>query len=486
MRAGKENGLLLPSTNGSAGQILISQANGNVVWSTLNAVTTDTTQTVTGAKTFSAASTSFGAASAPAKLTTAGTQLVFEQTGSASGGTRLTILNETGQNGAMFEQLGSNDLIDFIFKTPSGQGNVRYERRTASILDSSNTTFEFQIGDPAAAQLLVGNTSVTVKSGINLKVGTNVVYHAGNIPGDAGDMVFNSGTGLGNAQFAQVENGYLRVLTGLPTVSASGGVAIGAKDLGGRIMPAFVGPAGLDVTVQPHIGRNKVTMMMPIVAATAPSLWGLAAQTVVGTATARTPASGSVLAGTRRVSYISSTTAGTFAGYRNPSLQWWRGNQAGAGGFHYIHSFGISDSTTISTKRMFVGLVGTTNAFTNVEVNTLTNIIGVCKLAGSTNLFMVNNDGSGTAVTTDLGSNYPGTGTMLMYTLTLFAAPNSSTIGWRMDRQDIAGITPIVGTFSSDIPASTTFLTSNAWVCNNSLAVSAGLDLVNFYVETDN
>lgn len=484
MRAGKENGLLLPSTNGTAGQFLISQANGNVVWSTLNAVTVDTTQTVTGAKTFSAATTNFGAAAAPAKLATAGTQLVFEQTGSAMGGTRLSILNETGQNGAMFEQLGTNDLVDFIFKTPSGQGNVRYERRAASFLDTQNLTYEFQIGTPTTPALVAGDVVTRVAG--TLKVGTNTVYHQGNIPGKAGDVVYNGGTGLSNAQYAQIENGYLRLLTGLPTVSAAGGVAIGAKDLGGRIMPAFVGPTGLDVTVQPHIGRNKVTMMMPIVNSTTPSLWGLAAQTVLGTATARTPATGSVLSGTRRVSYLSSATAGTLAGYRNPTLQWWRGNLAGAGGFHFTHSFGISDSATISTKRMFVGLIGSTNAPTNVEPTSLTNLIGICKLSTSSNLFIINNDGSGTATATDLGSNFPGTGTTLMYTLTLFTAPNSSTIGWRVDRQDIAGIAPVIGTFSTDIPATTTFLTSSAWVSNNSLAVSAGLDLINFYVETDN
>lgn len=90
MRAGKENGLLLPSTNGTAGQFLISQANGNVVWSTVNAVTTDTTQTITGAKTFSNANLYVGAAGSGNTITGLGNSLSLTQTGGTYGPVKLS------------------------------------------------------------------------------------------------------------------------------------------------------------------------------------------------------------------------------------------------------------------------------------------------------------------------------------------------------------------------------------------------------------
>lgn len=335
-------------------------------------------------------------------------------------------------------------------------------------------------------QILVNNGSgVLVWSDVLSTVGTNTVYHSGNIPGQAGDLIFNGGSGLSNAAFASIENGYLRLETGLPNAAqAAGGMILGTKDLGSRVMPAGVGVYGLDYTIQPHIGRNKTSMMMPIAGATAPSLWSMASQTVVGTATARTPAAGSLLAATRRISFVTNTVTASLAGHRNGTLQWWRGNLAGAGGFHYMHSFGISDAATISSKRLFVGLIGSTSAPSNVEPNSLTSLVGVCKLSSSSNLAIITNDASGTATTVDLGSNFPGTGTTLMYTLTLFAPPNGNFIGWRIDRLDAAFVAS--GTITTDLPPSTTFLTQSAWICNNTLATQGGLDLINFYIETDN
>jgi len=55
--------------------------------------------------------------------------ITLGQTGDQFGETRLTIANRNGINGAMFEQLGSVDLIDFVFKTLTAQSNIRYESR---------------------------------------------------------------------------------------------------------------------------------------------------------------------------------------------------------------------------------------------------------------------------------------------------------------------------------------------------------------------
>jgi hypothetical protein len=451
MRVGRENGLLFPNTNGSTGQVLFSQGNGNVSWGTpdpeaIGAVTLTTTQTVSGQKTFSASQTNFGS-SGPTTLNTSGSQIIFQQTGSASGTSRLTLTNDFQRNGAVFEQVTGPDLVDFAFLTPTGQANVRYERRPI-FFKGEGSTFEFQIGTPDTPELIVANNGVLVKAGIPLK--------AGNI----------------------------RLDEEVPTSSAEGSVTLGARSLAGRMTPVFVGPSGLDATIQAHIGRNKISMLMPIVGATAPSLWGLAAQTVIGTAQTRTVSGTSLLSSLRRIGYVSGTSTTSGAGYRNPTLQWWRGNFANAGGFHFHHTFGIVDSTVNGNKRMFVGMVGSTAAPTNVQPNTVLNIVGVCKMAGSNNMQMVCNSGTGTGTLVDLGSNFPATGSNLVYTLSLFSPPNGSFIGWRLDRQD--QVFTASGIFNSNIPASDQFLTTSAWAVTNTAGPTVSIELINFYVETDN
>lgn len=489
MRTGKENGLILPSTSGITDHVLVSLANGRITWSDrlLNTVTTDTTQTVTGAKTFSASTTSFGSVSAQTKLTTAGTALVFEQTGSAMGGSRLSILNETGQNGAMFEQLGTNDLVDFIFKTPSGQGNVRYERRVASFLDSSNLLYEFQIGPPAAPTIASGDVTTRINTG-TLKVGANLVYHAGNIPGSANDILYNTGSGLSAATNVGIENGYLRLEAGLPTSSASGGLVLGAADVAGRIMPKWVGPSGLDTLPQPFMGKNRVSMWVPIGnATTAPLANGIAAPTIVGTATARNVASTNLLTSMKRLGYVSATTTSAVTGWRLGVLQFLRGSVTNQGGFTFVTRFGISDpgTTTLASARMFVGMSTSTAAPTNVEPTTLTNVIGLCKLSTSNNFSIIANDGTTGFVPIDLGSNFPANTTNTdAYDFTLFAPPAGNFVGWKLERLNTGNM--VSGILTTDLPASTALLTIHGWRTNNAVAAAVGLDMMSVYIETDN
>ena len=66
-----------------------------------------------------------------------------------------------------------------------------------------------------------------------------------------------------------------------------------AVNLAGRIMLKMMEPSGLDVTLQPHLVRNKVARWNPPGnAATLPGVDGSGAPTALGTATARNVAAG--------------------------------------------------------------------------------------------------------------------------------------------------------------------------------------------------
>lgn len=305
--------------------------------------------------------------------------------------------------------------------------------------------------------------------------------------GDTGDLQFNNAGVFAGAANANVENGYLKIITGLPTSSAAGGVIIGAKDLGTRIMPSFVGPNGLDTTIQPHMGRNKVYMIMPTVSAAAVTTFGGLPTPVLLNSVARTPASTNMLTSVNRIGFMTSTTAGTLAGVRTGALMWMRGTANGIGGFHLQTTFGIPDTSTTSTKRMFIGLYGTVAAPTNVEPTSLFNTLGVGKISSSTNLCIISNTSSGTGTAVDLGSGFPATGAVnAVYLFTLFSPAGGSFVGWRIDRLDTGTTQSGTITSTSAMPANNTMLCYTAWCTNNGLTNATGFDFSQLYLETDN
>lgn len=131
---------------------------------------------------------------------------------------------------------------------------------------------------------------------------------------------------------------------------------------------------------------------------------------------------------------------------------------------------------------MFCGLSTVTGAPTNVEPNTLTNCVGVCKLSTSNNLHVIVNDGTGTATTFDLGADYPANGSTSAYEVTIYCDPNSATIDVTVRRIGTGFIEGI--TLSTDLPVSTTLMGIQLWRCNNATALAVGLDLISLYVET--
>ena len=102
------------------------------------------------------------------------------------------------------------------------------------------------------------------------------------------------------------------------------------------------------------------------------------------------------------VTFATTAIAGTIASMRqNNSLQ--------LQGYECKFTRKIQFNSNVSGQRFFCG-ISKGNQFaiaTNVEPNTLTDIVGVCQLSTSTNMHIVYNDASGTATTSDLGSSYP-------------------------------------------------------------------------------
>jgi hypothetical protein len=107
-------------------------------------------------------------AAAGSTVTATGTSLTLLETGDTFGAVALTLENRNGANGAVFRELGSFDLIDFVFQGLVNQRNIRYENRAGSQYMADP---EFQIGSAGAPTLVVSDIGAAVRTG-NFGVGT--------------------------------------------------------------------------------------------------------------------------------------------------------------------------------------------------------------------------------------------------------------------------------------------------------------------------
>ena len=280
-----------------------------------------------------------------------------------------------------------------------------------------------------------------------------------------------------------------------PLVPAANTMSFFTRALANRIMPAFVGPSGLDSVLQPHIGRNRARMLV----ANSPGLatlsgWGLSNTTIVGTGTNRTWASTNALTRMARTGLVSAATAAAFAHTRSGTgttgtAVLSTGNAAAypLGGFHFIIRGGISDAATVAGARMFVGLASSTAAPTNVEPSTLTNCIGLAQLStDATQLYLVYG-GSAAQTPIALGATDFPINSATPVELALFAPPSvASTIYYQVT--NLATGATVTGTITGGttvVPAATTGLAWHIWRTNNATLLAVGYDLVSLYIETD-
>lgn len=271
------------------------------------------------------------------------------------------------------------------------------------------------------------------------------------------------------------------IQTSDPSAPADGLLTVFAKKIGGRSMLVQKGPSGLDTSFQPNLGGNKVALWMPPGnATTVPGVFGMAALTATGTATARNVATTNLLTRMTRLGYVSAATAGSLSGAREAAAKYTTGAGAGLGGFFVRYRFAPSDAAAVSGARMFVGLSSATGAPTNVEPSTLTNVLGVCQLSTSNNLQILG-AGASAGTPVDLGANFPANGNAAAYELTMFGAPNG-TVYWQVTRLDTGAVAS--GTFAN-APLSTVLLCHQLWRTNNAKALAVGLDICGIYIETD-
>jgi hypothetical protein len=420
---------------GTAGNITVTNAAGSITLNLATAGTAGTYATVT--------TDSFG-------RVTSG--VVTQSTG--TGGTGLTAIGTANQ------VLGVN----------TGATGLEYKTVTAG----SNITVT-----PAAAAI----TLAAIPSGADTQIQFN---NAGAFGGDA-DFTWNSTTN--DLVLGGTDTGItLQGITNEPAAPSAGRGHLYAKDIGGRMMPKWIGPSGFDWPFQSHVALNNTSWWVAAGNSTTITATGSAALTVTGTATAVTVATTNIYTMMRKLEHLVTVAATTaVAGFRSGVTQHRIGTPSAGipGGFFFVCRWGPATGVATTTNRAFVGMGNSTAAPTDVEPSSITNIVGMGWDAADTNIQIMYR-GAGAVTKVDLGASFPvpTADRTKKYELVLFS-PNNTTqsVGYRVT--DLGTGAQTSGTITTNLPTNTTLLAPRGWMSVGGTSSVIGIALTSLYIETD-
>jgi len=378
---------------------------------------------------------------------------------------------------------------DGTWSAPGGGGatNLTYTAATRVIASDTGTDATLPLmssGDAGLVPASGGGTSNFLRAD-----GTFAAPGGGGSPGgSSGEVQFNNGGAFAGAADVEIEGGQLRLPTiSTPSAPAAGGLKLFGRSVGGRVMPAFMGPSGLDSSLQPHFGRNRVALARPTGNQATVHIVGMTTGTT-GAATIANVATTNRHARMARIDYLVTTPAtSAVVGFRGGALQWTLGaSTAGDGGFHMIYRWGPATGVATATQRAFAGMRGSVAAPTDVQPSSLTDICGMGWDAADANIQFMHNDASGTATKIDLGASFPvpTVDRTSVYEIVLFAPPGT-TQSLSYEVTDLVSGAVGTGTVTTDIPATSLLLTPYNYMSVGGTSSVAGIAVMGLYIESD-
>lgn len=360
------------------------------------------------------------------------------------------------------------------FRSFSGAGVANGDTCFVCIVGGSE--WETSLGTYSSTGPTITRTTVLESSNnnaaVNFSAGTKEVFIT---------MPASRNVGLDNTLVATMPE------ASSPGIPATGRVGIFGRRVAGRMMPAFIGPSGLDSILQPHFGRNAVVKWEPAGNSTTISATRAAGLTATGSGTAANVGTSNLYTYMKRIEYLVTTAATTaVAGFRSTAAQYSIGGpSAGLGGFHFICRWGPATGVSTTTNRAFVGLVNSTTAPTDVQPSSVIFMIGMGWDAADTNIQMMHNAG-GTATKIDLGASFPvpTADRTKVYELAMFAPPGTTQSVTYLVTDLVSGATA-TGTITTNIPTTTTLMAPKGWMSVGGTSSVIGIALMGLYIETD-
>ena len=289
----------------------------------------------------------------------------------------------------------------------------------------------------------------------------------------------------GFGSFSEVATN-VATLPDISTPSApTDGVKLFSSDIAGRSMLSTIDSGGLLTPLQPSWAHKNIGMWSAAGgSALIHETGSIGLQNVTGTITARTPDTASYCTSQTRVAIVSGAVATNLTTLRGASHlpKVWRGDAARRGGFTVAVRFNVSDAVLVATANMFIGIINTSMS-ADAAPSTLTNLIGVGCDNGDTALQLYA-AGSSAQARTSLGASFPvNTTSVDVYEMTLSAAPNGSTVGYRVLRLNTGDVASGTISAAANLPSSTTQMNPQIFRSNGGTAAAVALDFSHIYVE---
>lgn len=362
-------------------------------------------------------------------------------------------------------------------------------RQTPTIVLLAGEAFQYMDGSGwtyYSASGQVKNVQTAAGSNGQLQLNTGNA-----LAGDASLTFDTANNTLGMTDARSSINIGMSIPSANPAIPSSGIFNVFSRNVAQRGFLAGQDSYGSDTSYQPLLARNKVGYWNPPGnATTVPGVFGIPALTGIGTATTRTVATTNLATRMRRIGYPSAATAGAVGGVRLTTAMFSAGSGAPDGsGFTLIHRWVESDPATVAGRRAFHGMTSTTSAFTNTEVDTRLNQIGICQLStDATQWYWIGSGSSAqTAVAVGTSVGAPAGNSTTAWELAIYS-PASVASTYNVQLTNLTTGAVATNTFSGSattVPQSTTLLAWTAWATNNATALAVGLDLCSLYIETD-
>lgn len=305
----------------------------------------------------------------------------------------------------------------------------------------------------------------------------------GNVSGPATSIVnriatFNStdGTSIKQADFADLPD------ISVPAIPSAGTLRLFARSQANRMLPAFVGPSGLDSNLQPALFRNTTYMWLAGTGTTVAINWGTSwtARNSGTSAAQATPAktSSSAITSMNRATFGTGTTATGSSGIQSTATVAWRGNAAGLGGFFFMARFGVE--THQAAMQYIVGLSELNAALTG-EPSAQNNTIAIGKDSTDSTWQLITRDGTNVTKTNTGATVTAGQ----ILDLMIFAPPNASSVHFRLVNAVTGAVIVDDLEITTTLPASTVFMYAHAQCRSTSGTTAKLLALNRIYVECD-
>ena len=270
----------------------------------------------------------------------------------------------------------------------------------------------------------------------------------------------------------------LPVLMAAPTRPEENKAALYPHRRGGYDFLDFYRHDGSPLSLQPHIGRQRVGSWLPNGAGLGNI--GINAASA-GTISAPTCSASSLASSMLRARIKSAATAGSNAVYRATHLNLWRGNRPNLGGFLFMAR--VSLSLLAVGANGFFGLTSSPNSITVFDVATWGGqFIGLAFKEGvHSNWQLARRDNVGPAVFTDLG--VPLTDLEAVLTLYVYSEPNGDSLYVRVVNEATGAAQEFE--FTTAIPLPNSFLAPRLHMDNAAATTAVEFDVYGVYVESD-